>query len=311
MRRRVVVGDGEVQQVAAACARALRGVDAASGEQLGEAALVERAGWLTALVERLAACVVQEHWNGADLAQLASGVDRLGTRLPSQGWMALRRLGWPVTVPEGVYVPDRVVRIAQEQAGRVLRSAWWRAGITAALLAAWPADPARRTGAEWEALRAALPEGEAVADGMLLARTRQIAAFQARHQAAARGIAVVIVPPRGHIEVLPPVPDRIPPPQSPRRPDGGLGLGDLPEPGVRVQHRPGPRRLAADRRPRPDPPAQDQPRPHQQRLRHPHGGRGPGPHQHGPAPDPGPHQERPHSKTPCAREAAQGPRPTR
>ncbi|RZB14711.1 transposase [Streptomyces sp. F001] len=95
--------------------------------------------------------------------------------------MALRRLGWPVTVPQGVYVPDRVVRIAQEQAGRVLRSAWWRAEVTAALLATWPADPARRTEGEWEALRAALPDGGAVASGVLLARTRQIAAFQARH----------------------------------------------------------------------------------------------------------------------------------
>jgi IS605 OrfB family transposase len=182
VRRRVVLGEGEVQQVAAACARALRGVDATTGEQLGEAALVERAGWLTALVGSLAQGVVQEHWSGADLAQLASGIDLAGASLPSQGWMALRRLGWAVTVPQGVYVPDRVVRIAQEQAGRVLRSAWWRAGIAAALLATWPADAARRTEAEWEALRAALPEGEAAATGVLRARTRQIAAFHARHR---------------------------------------------------------------------------------------------------------------------------------
>ncbi|WP_409472280.1 transposase [Streptomyces sp. HC307] len=156
-------------------------MDAVSGERLGEAALVERAGWLSALVGSLAQGVVQEHWNGADLAQLASGVDRSGASLPSQGWMALRRLGWTVTVAQGVYVPDRVVRIAQEQAGRVLRSAWWRAEVTAALLATWPADPARRTEAEWQALRAALPDGGAVTSGVLLARTRQIAAFQARH----------------------------------------------------------------------------------------------------------------------------------
>ncbi|MFI1333241.1 transposase [Streptomyces sp. NPDC020845] len=182
VRRRVVVGEGEVQQVAAACARALRGVDATTGEQLGEVVLVERARWLAALVGSLATGVVQEHWNGGDLARLASGVDRSGAGLPSQGWMALRRLGWTVTIPERVYVPDRVVRIAQEQAGRVLRSAWWRAEITAALLATWPADPARRTVAEWEALRAALPDGGVVATGVLLARTRQIAAFQARHR---------------------------------------------------------------------------------------------------------------------------------
>jgi hypothetical protein len=80
---------------------------------------------------------------------------------------------------------------------------------------------------------------------------------------------------------------------------------------VRVQHRPGQRRLAEDRGPRPDPPAQDQPRPHRRNLRDPQRGRRPGPGKHGPAADPGPHQERTHSKTPCAREAAQGPRPTR
>lgn len=182
MRRKIMLAAGEVQQVAAACARALQGVDAVSGEQLGEAVLVERAGWLAALVGSLAAGVVQEHWNGADLAQLASGADRLGASLPSQGWMALRRMGWAVTVPEGVYVPDRVVRIAQEQAGRVLRSAWWRAEITTALLAAWPADPARRTEAEWGALRAALPDGGAVATSVLLARTKQLAAFHTRHR---------------------------------------------------------------------------------------------------------------------------------
>jgi hypothetical protein len=44
-----------VQQIAAACARALRGVDAVTGEGLTEAAVVERAGWLTGLVEALAA----------------------------------------------------------------------------------------------------------------------------------------------------------------------------------------------------------------------------------------------------------------
>ncbi|MFK4268962.1 zinc ribbon domain-containing protein [Streptomyces milbemycinicus] len=188
MRRRVVVGEGEVQQVAAACARALRGVDVVTGRQLCEAALVERAGWLTALVGSLAAGVVQEHWTGPDLAQLASGIDLAGVSLPSQGWMALRRLGWAVTLPEGVYAPDRVVRIAQEQAGRVLRSAWSRAEITTALLATWPDNPARRTVAEWEALRAALPDGPVVANGVLLARTRQIAAFHARHRRLPTGL---------------------------------------------------------------------------------------------------------------------------
>ncbi|MGW3567238.1 hypothetical protein ACWDSL_25815 [Streptomyces sp. NPDC000941] len=136
-----------------------------TGEQLGEAAPVERADWLIALVGSLAAGVVQEHWNGSDLVQLASGIDLAGASLPSQGWMALRRPGWSVTILPGVHVPDRVVRIAQEQAGRVLRSAWWRAEVATALLSSWSADPARRTVAEWEALRAALPGGLVVGSG--------------------------------------------------------------------------------------------------------------------------------------------------
>ncbi|MGW0823015.1 zinc ribbon domain-containing protein [Streptomyces sp. NPDC002845] len=202
MRRKVELGVGEVQQIAAACARALRGVDAITGERLGEAALVARAGWLTGLVESLSAGVVREHWSQADLAQLASGTDALGGALPSQSWMALRRLGWAVTVPAGVYVPDRVVRIAQEQAGRVLRSAWWRAEITTALLATWPADPARRGEAEWQALRAALPDGGTVASSVLLARTRQIADFHVRHHRMPAGLTECEPPPGGGSQVV-------------------------------------------------------------------------------------------------------------
>ncbi|MEV0811456.1 hypothetical protein [Micromonospora sp. NPDC050200] len=54
--------------------------------------------------------------------------------------MALRRLGWTATTPEGVKVNDRIVRMAQEQAGRALRSAKWRADLTAGVLSTWPAE---------------------------------------------------------------------------------------------------------------------------------------------------------------------------
>ncbi|WP_425824717.1 zinc ribbon domain-containing protein [Streptomyces fractus] len=203
MRRKVVVGAGEVQQVAAACARVLRGVDVTTGEALGEAQVVERASWLTALVGDLADALVREHWNEADLAQLASGIDRLGVMLPSQAWMALRRLGWAPVVPEGVYVSDRVVRMVQEQAGRVLRSAWWRAQVTAAVLATWPADPERRTTQEWEALRAVLPDdGGMVASGVVKARTRQIAAHRARHGVLPTGLTDCEDAPRAGGQVL-------------------------------------------------------------------------------------------------------------
>jgi hypothetical protein len=58
--------------------------------------------------------------------------------------MAVRRLGWIATPAEGLKVNDRVVRMAQEQAGRTLRSAGWRADVVAGILRTWPADPRRR-----------------------------------------------------------------------------------------------------------------------------------------------------------------------
>ncbi|WP_344316645.1 hypothetical protein, partial [Actinoplanes couchii] len=56
--------------------------------------LVERAGFLTTLVQRLAGGLLATAWTERHLDQLASGVDAEGRRLPSKGWMALRRLGW-------------------------------------------------------------------------------------------------------------------------------------------------------------------------------------------------------------------------
>ncbi|MGW3730011.1 hypothetical protein [Streptomyces sp. NPDC000851] len=97
-------------------------------------------------------------------------------------------------------------------------------------------------------------------------------------------------------------------PQGTGRPGIGLGVSDLPLPGLRLFHRPGQCGLAAHRRPRPDP---SDPHPHRPRQRRAHGASGdrsPGPP--GPIPQGGPHQERPHHQTPGAREAASGPRPT-
>jgi hypothetical protein len=73
--------------------------------------------------------------------------------------MALRRLGWTAAPAEGIRVNDRIIRMAQEQAGRSLRSAKWRADLTAGVVAAWPADPAKRTPEEWDAVHDALADG--------------------------------------------------------------------------------------------------------------------------------------------------------
>ncbi|WP_405519412.1 zinc ribbon domain-containing protein [Streptomyces canus] len=183
MRRKIQLGQGETERVACVSASAFRGLDTVTGEVWGPEVLAERVGWLTSLVEALCTQVTSAHWNRPDLARLASGRDCSGARLPSNAWMAVRTLGWGAVVPAGMYVPDRVRRVAEEQAGRALRSAWWRSEITDAVLATWPAgpdaDPLRRTETEWAVLRAACPDGQAVAASVLRSRTRQIAAFQA------------------------------------------------------------------------------------------------------------------------------------
>ncbi|TYC08450.1 transposase, partial [Micromonospora sp. MP36] len=69
--------------------------------------------------------------------------------------------------------------MAQEQAGRVLRSARWRAGLTSGVLATWPADPRKRTAGEWEQVRRAVPGGEHLPSSIIKSRTRQAAKFLA------------------------------------------------------------------------------------------------------------------------------------
>jgi hypothetical protein len=112
---------------------------------------------------------------------LASGQDASARKLPTAAWMALRRLAWTVTAPEGLQVNDRIVRMAQEQAGRTLRSAQWRAELTTGVLATWPADPDRRTRDEWDAVRTAAPAGKHLPSSVIRSRTRQIAAFARKH----------------------------------------------------------------------------------------------------------------------------------
>jgi hypothetical protein len=69
--------------------------------------------------------------------------------------------------------------MAEEQAGRLLRSVAWRAALVAGILATWPAQPDKRTPEEWGALRAVVPGGEHVLSGDIRARTRQVLRFRA------------------------------------------------------------------------------------------------------------------------------------
>ena len=78
-----------------------------------------------------------------------------------------------------MHVCDRVLRCAQEQAARLLRLALHRRRLVAAIVATWPQKPGARTGAEWDALRALLPDGVSTAD--IRNRTRQIRAYRDQH----------------------------------------------------------------------------------------------------------------------------------
>ncbi|MER6079189.1 transposase [Streptomyces sp. NPDC001833] len=174
---------GEDETARIACARGLlrAGVVEKTGEVLSAAVLAQRVGWAADLVSSMAAALLGVHWNAADVDLLASGVDGAGRKLPSNAWMALRRLGWTTAPAEDMRVNDRIVRMAQEQAGRLLRSAKWRADLTAGVIGTWPAESGRRTSDEWDAVRAAVPDGRDLPSSVIRSRTRQIAAFAEKH----------------------------------------------------------------------------------------------------------------------------------
>ncbi|WP_053716013.1 zinc ribbon domain-containing protein [Saccharothrix sp. NRRL B-16348] len=179
MSRKPPLAEGVISRTA--CARTLvrSGVDEKSGEILTAVAVAERVGWCLDLTGGMVGSLLGGHWNTADVDTLASGVDAGGRRLPSNAWMALRRLGWAVVA--GAKVNDRIVRAAQEQAGRALRSVKWRSDVVAGILTTWPADPDKRTAEEWDAARAAIPGGEHLPSSVIRARTRQITRFLREH----------------------------------------------------------------------------------------------------------------------------------
>ncbi|GLW35229.1 zinc ribbon domain-containing protein [Actinoplanes regularis] len=162
--------------------------------------VARRVGWLSALVAQMSTRLVAERWNRVSLAELATGVDATGRRLPSNGWMALRRLGWTATVPDGVRVSDRVKRIAEEHAARLLRLAVHRDTILRAIVDTWPADPRRRTDTEWTALWAALPA--TVTRVEVRNRSRHITAYRAEHGRLPASVSEAEQPPRVSGQIL-------------------------------------------------------------------------------------------------------------
>jgi Putative transposase DNA-binding domain len=164
---------------ATATCTAFRAAEDLTGEVVSARLLAERVGLLAALTQRMTATVVAARWNDGDLATVGSKVGPDGRTLPAKGWMALRRLGWVSEAPEGVYLPDRVRRVAEEAAARALRLAVHRRAVVHAIVGSWPADPRRRTDSEWAALRGRLPQG--VDNAEIRNRTRQIRAYTTDH----------------------------------------------------------------------------------------------------------------------------------
>ncbi|MFC5954553.1 zinc ribbon domain-containing protein [Streptomyces pratens] len=179
MSRKLQLAEGETSRTA--CARGLlrTGVEEKTGELLTASVLAERIDWVMGLVSDMAGKLTAEHWNNLDVDVLASGEDASGRKLPSNAWMALRRLGW--TVNSDAKVNDRIVRMAQEQVGRSLRSTKWRADLTCGVLTSWPADPAKRTADEWDAVREAVPGGQHLPSSVIKSRTRQAVAYERKH----------------------------------------------------------------------------------------------------------------------------------
>ncbi|MEU8147741.1 transposase [Nonomuraea sp. NPDC048901] len=171
-----------------------------TGEVVPQALLARRVAWLTALARDLAGCLVAARWNPADLDGLAGGVGLDGRVLPSKGWMAVRRLGWGVGPEPGVYICDRVLRCAQEQAARLLRLALHRRRLVEAIVATWPHNPGARTDAEWDALRALLPDGVTAAE--IRNRTRQIRAYRDEHEVFPADLTELEEPPNVAAQVV-------------------------------------------------------------------------------------------------------------
>ncbi|MEV6592809.1 zinc ribbon domain-containing protein [Streptomyces acidicola] len=182
--------------MATAPCTAFGGVVEDSGERVSRQLLHQRVSVLAKLCGDLTRQLVAARWDEGSLDVLAAGVDSQGERLPSKGWMALRRLGWAqaATPSAGVYVSDRVLRAAEEYAARTLRLALHRRALVAAILATWPADPSwRRSEAEWTALRAALPAG--VSGAEVRNRTRQVSAYLREHGRLPAGLCELEEPP--------------------------------------------------------------------------------------------------------------------
>jgi hypothetical protein len=93
-------------------------------------------GWLLDLVAQLAKDLMEQCWQPVTFAALHAGVDGLGRKLPSTAAVVAARLGWTPAPPAGVYVPSRVVRLAQATVVPILKTMAYRDRLIPAVVQA-------------------------------------------------------------------------------------------------------------------------------------------------------------------------------
>jgi hypothetical protein len=79
-------------------------------------------GWLLDLLADLSTDLMDRCWQPTTFTTLHQGVDALGRKLPSTAAAAAQRMGWIPQLPDGVYVPSRVVRLAQANVVPILKA---------------------------------------------------------------------------------------------------------------------------------------------------------------------------------------------
>jgi hypothetical protein len=94
-------------------------IDETTGEVVDAAPLI---GWLLDLVAELSSELTDRCWQPATFTTLHAGVDSAGRKLPPTAAVVAARLGWVPHPPAGVYVPSRVVRLAQANVVPILKS---------------------------------------------------------------------------------------------------------------------------------------------------------------------------------------------
>jgi transposase len=161
--------------VSTATCSSFTGIEINTATKLTTSEVTQRVKWALDLQDEMGVTLLQERWDEAHLTELEQGKDAQGRKLPSQGYMALRRLGWHASAMKGVKVNDRFLRVVEENVARSLRLGLYRKAIVEGVLKTWPAQAPKRSSLEWDRLWEVLPALTPKVE--VRNRTRQILAF--------------------------------------------------------------------------------------------------------------------------------------